>query len=222
MKMIEAIIQPSKLEAVKEALSEVEVVCRMAHASIPESKIDWLGYIQDYSLIRDDIAEVIDGFQDYNKKLLEPSGFYLPNGARIGKFKTKGGKAQFSVNKLPEWKLDEDELIMMTVRSHDQFNTTIYGMDDRYRGIYNGRRVIFMNEEDIATRGLKAQQIVDLTSTYDGEVRKAEHFKVIPYAIPQGSCATYYPETNVLVPVQCYAHTAKTPISKSIRIRIHS
>ncbi|NNC82972.1 MAG: hypothetical protein HKN79_05295, partial [Flavobacteriales bacterium] len=105
--------------------------------------------------------------------------------------------------------------------SHDQFNTTIYGLDDRYRGVYNGRRVIFMHPEDMEARGLTEKDIVDITSTYDGQVRKAEHFKVIPYEIPRSCCATYYPETNVLVPIQCYAHTAKTPISKSIRVRVH-
>ncbi|NNC84043.1 MAG: FdhF/YdeP family oxidoreductase, partial [Flavobacteriales bacterium] len=186
----------------EQLLSEVEVICRMAHATLGDrSQVQWMDYVSDYSLIRDDIAEVVDGFTDYNRKLLEPSGFYLPNGARIGQFKTESGKAQFSLNKLPEWTLAEDELMMMTIRSHDQFNTTIYGLDDRYRGVYNGRRVIFMHPKDMEARGLTEKDIVDITSTYDGQLRKTEHFKVIPYEIPRSCCATYYPETNVLVPI---------------------
>jgi molybdopterin-dependent oxidoreductase alpha subunit len=202
-------------------LSEIEVVCRMAHHTLGDkSTVKWMDYVQDYSLIRDDIAEVVDGFEDYNRKLMEPSGFYLPNGARIGDFKTATGKARFSINKLPEWTLADDELMMMTMRSHDQFNTTIYGLDDRYRGVFNGRRVIFMNRADMKARGLESESLVNITSTYDGATREAFKFKVIPYDIPPRCCATYYPETNVLVPIQCYAHTAKTPISKSIKVRV--
>ena len=205
----------------KTLLSEVAVVCGIAHATLKNrSKIDWLAYRDNYSLVRDDIQDVVEGFQDYNKRLRQPSGFYLPNGVRIRKFKTKTGKANFSINKLPKWKLKDLELIMMTIRSHDQFNTTIYGLNDRYRGVFNERRVIFMNREDIQQRGLKEHQVVNLKSKFNGTVRKANKFKIVGYDIPKNCCATYFPETNVLVSLDSYAHTAKTPASKSVIITI--
>ncbi|GAA4945536.1 FdhF/YdeP family oxidoreductase [Algibacter agarivorans] len=204
-------------------LSEVAVVCGVAHATLKErSKINWLEYKDDYKLVRDDIAEVVDGFKDYNKKLKQPAGFYLPNGARNRQFKTKTGKANFSINKLPKWKLKKDELIMMTIRSHDQFNTTIYGLDDRYRGVFNERRIIFMNRDDMKARRLEEQQVVNLKSEYKGFIREANNFKVVGYDIPKNCCATYFPETNVLVPLDSFAHTAKTPASKSVIIRIEA
>lgn len=202
-------------------LSEVAVVCGVANATLKDkSKIQWLQYKDDYNLVRDDIQEVVEGFKDYNTKLKNPSGFYLPNGARIRKFNTKTGKANFSINKLPEWKLKDSELIMMTIRSHDQFNTTIYGLNDRYRGIYNERRIIFMNRDDMKIRGLEEQQVVNLKSEFNGVIRKAHNFKVVGYDIPKNCCATYFPETNVLVPLDSFAHTAKTPTSKSVAITV--
>ncbi|ALJ03794.1 hypothetical protein APS56_00895 [Pseudalgibacter alginicilyticus] len=201
--------------------SEVAVVCNIAYATLKDrTKINWLNYVDDYSLVREDIQEVVEGFQDYNQRLNQPSGFYLPNGARKRKFKTATGKANFSINKLPNWKLKDSELIMMTIRSHDQFNTTIYGLNDRYRGVFNERRIIFMNREDIKERGLQEQQVVNLKSEFNGVVRKANHFKVVGYDIPKNCCATYFPETNVLVSIDSYAHTAKTPASKSIIITV--
>ncbi len=203
-------------------LSEVAVVCGVAHATLQgRTQIDWLGYQEDYSKVRDAIEEVVAGFTNYNTKLEQPSGFYLPNGARVRQFKTKTGKANFTINKLPDWTLHNDELVMMTIRSHDQFNTTIYGLDDRYRGIFNGRRVIFMNADDIKARQLKPEQIVNLKSEFNGVVREAKHFKIVPYPIPKNCCATYFPETNVLVPLDSFAHTAKTPASKSVKITVH-
>ncbi|GGD11757.1 FdhF/YdeP family oxidoreductase [Hyunsoonleella pacifica] len=202
-------------------MSEVAVVCGIAHATLKtRSKINWLDYKDDYNLVRDDIAEVVNGFENYNNKLKQPSGFYLPNGARARKFNTKTGKANFTINKLPQWKLNKGELVMMTIRSHDQFNTTIYGLDDRYRGVFNERRIIFMNKDDMKTRGLQEQDIVNLKSEYNGVVREANSFKVIGYNIPKYCCATYFPEANVLVPLDSFAHTAKTPASKSVRITV--
>jgi molybdopterin-dependent oxidoreductase alpha subunit len=202
-------------------LSEVAVVCGVAKATLQErSKIDWLAYRDDYSKVRDDIAEVVVGFKDYNTKLQQPSGFYLPNGARKRMFKTKTGKANFTINKLPDWRLKAEELVMMTIRSHDQFNTTIYGLDDRYRGVFNGRRVIFMNAADMKMRDLEPYQMVHLKSQFNGVIREAKYFKVIPYPIPKRCCATYFPETNVLVPLDSFAHTAKTPASKSVKITV--
>ena len=205
----------------KNLLSEVAVVCGIANATLKtRSKVNWLQYKDDYNLVRDDIAEVVSGFEDYNNRIKLPSGFYLPNAARKRRFKTQTGKANFSINKLPRWQLEADELIMMTIRSHDQFNTTIYGLDDRYRGVFNERRIVFMNSMDMKERDLLEGQIVDLKSIYKGETRMAKNFKVVQYNIPKSCCATYFPETNVLVPLDCFAHTAKTPASKSIRIKV--
>lgn len=202
-------------------MSEVAVVCGIAHATLKNrTKIKWLDYKDDYNLVRDDIQEVIEGFDDYNNRLKQPSGFYLPNGARERRFKTSTGKAHFTINKLPEWRLKKDELIMMTIRSHDQFNTTIYGLNDRYRGVFNERRIIFMNREDIKIKNLKEQQVVHLQSEFNGVVRRAHNFKVVGYDIPKNCCATYFPETNVLVPIDSFAHTAKTPASKSVVIKV--
>ncbi|MBD0832727.1 FdhF/YdeP family oxidoreductase [Aestuariibaculum sediminum] len=204
-------------------LSEVAVVCGIAHKTLGKSsKINWLQYREDYNLVRNDIEEVVDGFSHYNKRLKEPSGFYLPNGARERQFNTATSKAQFSINQLPTWELKDQELIMMTIRSHDQFNTTIYGLNDRYRGVYNERRIVFMNKDDIKLRGLRAKQVINLKSHYKGVIRQANHFKVVPYDIPKGCCATYFPETNVLVPLDSFAHTAKTPASKSVIVTVHA
>jgi len=205
----------------KELKSEVSVVCNIAYETLKNrTKIDWLSYADDYNLVRDDIAEVINGFDNYNGKLKQPGGFYLPNGARERNFKTTTGKANFSLNKLPGWKLNNNELIMMTIRSHDQFNTTIYGLDDRYRGIFNERRVVLMNREDMIAQNLEEQQIVNLQSVFNGITRTVNNFKVVGYDIPKSCCATYFPEANVLVPIDSFAHTAKTPSSKSIVISI--
>ncbi|WP_406683437.1 FdhF/YdeP family oxidoreductase [Seonamhaeicola sp. MEBiC1930] len=202
-------------------ISEVAVVCGIANATLKgRSKINWLAYKDDYNLVREDIQEVVEGFEAYNTRLKNPSGFYLPNGARERKFITKTGKANFTNNKLPKWTLNEGELVMMTIRSHDQFNTTIYGLDDRYRGIFNERRIILMNLEDMKERNLVSHQVVNLKSVYNGIVREAYKFKVVGYDIPKNCCATYFPETNVLVPLDSFAHTAKTPASKSIIIRV--
>jgi molybdopterin-dependent oxidoreductase alpha subunit len=202
-------------------LSEVAVVCGIANATLKKrSKINWLHYKDDYNLVRDDIAEVVSGFDNYNKRIRNPSGFYLPNGARFRKFNTKTGKANFSINKLPNWQLKDGELMMMTIRSHDQFNTTIYGLDDRYRGVFNERRLVFMNRGDMKSRNLQEHQVVNLKSEYKGVIREANNFKVVGYEIPKNCCATYFPETNVLVPLDSFAHTAKTPASKSVRVTI--
>jgi anaerobic selenocysteine-containing dehydrogenase len=150
----------------------------------------------------------------------EPGGFYLPNAPREGKFNTPSEKAHFSVVYPDRIVLTPGELMMMTVRSHDQFNTTIYGMHDRYRGIYNERRVVFLNEEDMLAQGLQKGDVVDLSSHYNGVVRTADKFVVVPYSIPPGCAATYYPETNVLVPIDSTAAGSNTPVSKGVIIRL--
>ncbi|MBL4746686.1 MAG: FdhF/YdeP family oxidoreductase [Flavobacteriaceae bacterium] len=203
--------------------SEVSIVCQLAKASLKDCfSINWDGYRNDYGLIRDDIQTLIKGFENYNEQLKKPSGFYLPNGARIRHFNTPSKKAVFSINKMSERTLKKGEFMMMTIRSHDQFNTTIYGLDDRYRGVFNERRVVFMNREDMKDRGFIAKQVVQISSEYNGVKRKAVAFKIVPYNIPRNCCATYFPEANVLVPIDSYAHTAKTPSSKSVVVRIEA
>jgi len=211
-------ILPPVSESVK---SEPAIVAGLANATLGKSsKVDWDKMISNYDHVRDAIEKVIPGFEQYNERVREPSGFYLPNGAREGKFNTPSGKAQFTVNKVPERQIAPEEYIMMTIRSHDQYNTTIYGLNDRYRGIYNERRVVLMNRADMTKEGFKTKTVVNLVGTYNGEIRRAEQFLVIPYDIPQGCVATYFPEANVLVPIDSYAKGSKTPSSKWVAIKI--
>src|SRR5262249_39108668 len=163
---------------------------------------------------------VVPGFEDYNQRARQPGGFYLPNPVRNREFNTSDGLAHFTVHPLTEIKLQPDEFLMMTIRSHDQFNTTIYGLDDRYRGIRNGRRVVFMNDEDIRTSGFESGMRVDLLSHYEGQARLARSFTIVPYSIPRRCVATYFPEANVLVPVRYFADKSHTPASKSVVITI--
>ncbi|MDT7689644.1 MAG: hypothetical protein QOE46_2403 [Acidobacteriota bacterium] len=202
-------------------LSETAIVARLAHATLGErSTIYWGRLVEDYDRVRDLIERVIPGFEDYNRRVREPGGFYLPNLAREGVFETSTERANFTIHELPRHDLAPEEFLMMTVRSHDQFNTTIYGLDDRYRGVYNERRVVFLNPEDIAERGLSAGQVVDLVSHFEGEQRVARRFIVVPYSVPRRCAATYFPETNVLVPVRSVADKSNTPASKSVVISL--
>lgn len=205
----------------KELLSEVRIVAELAKATLKSSSINWDEFANDYDNIRDAVEQTIPGFEDYNKRVRQPAGFYLPNGARERKFNTDTGKAKFSTIPLPKHEQAEDEYIMMTIRSHDQYNTTIYGLDDRYRGIYNERRVVMMNEADMKAAGIQHKEVVNLSSEYNGIMRYANKFLAIPYPIPRGNVATYFPETNPLVPIDSFAAKSKTPASKRVRIRIH-
>jgi len=200
--------------------SEVRIVAELANHTLPNSKVNYLWMSENYDRIRDAISRTIPGFEDFNQKVRNPSGFYLPNGAREQKFNTPDGKAQFTINPLPQEKLNEEELVMMTIRSHDQYNTTIYGLDDRYRGIENERRVILMNEEDMSLRNLKTRDLVDITSHFEGETRKVNQFLVIPYPIPIGNCATYFPEANPLIPLNSFADKSHTPTSKFVVVTV--
>ena len=204
----------------KHLLSEVRIVAELAKATLKNSKIDWEGLASNYDNIRAAIEKVIPGFEQYNKKVRKPGGFYLPNGAREGKFNTTSGKAEFTVIDLPKHELAEDEFVMMTIRSHDQYNTTIYGLNDRYRGIYNERRVVMMNEEDMRDKGFKKGDVVNLTSHFNGIERRANQFIVLPYPIPRTNVATYFPEANALVPIDSFARKSMTPASKMVRIKI--
>lgn len=212
-----------KLKPASEFLkSEPEIVAGIAAAYFGKNhSIDWHEMGGNYALIRKKITNVLNGFKDYSNRS-KGTGFYLPNNAREADFtKLPGGKAQFSVCSLPDIQLQQDEFVLMTVRSHDQFNTTIYGMNDRYRGIHGERRVVFMNKEDMAEMGFKPQEVVDLVSTYNGKERRAENFKLVPYGIPSKNLCAYFPETNVLVPIDLYADKSNTPVSKSIVVKIH-
>jgi molybdopterin-dependent oxidoreductase alpha subunit len=203
-------------------LSEPAIVARLAKTTLGErTKVDWDRMVENYDHIRDVIEQVVPGFDNYNDRVKQPGGFYLPNGARNGEFNTAAGKALFTLNEVPQPKVGPDEYIMMTIRSHDQYNTTIYGLDDRYRGIYNERRVVLMNREDMAEESLESGSVVDLTSEFKGEIRIARKFIVVPYDIPRRCVAVYFPEANVLVPIDSYARGSKTPASKSVGVRIH-
>ncbi|MDT4895085.1 MAG: hypothetical protein QOH25_162 [Acidobacteriota bacterium] len=202
-------------------LSEPAIVARLAAETLGErTRVNWLAWGANYDLIRSSIERVIPGFEDYNRRVREPGGFYLPNFARERQFKTASGKANFTVHDLPRHNLRPGQFLMMTMRSHDQFNTTIYGLDDRYRGIYQGRRVVFLNPQDIAEAGLTEGQLVDLTSHFEDEQRTAPRFVVVPYSIPVGCAATYFPEANVLVPIGSVAEKSNTPASKSVVISL--
>ncbi len=203
--------------------NETQIICEMAKVVLGEkSVVNWDQYAQNYDAVRNLIEQFIPGFENYNKRVREPGGFYLPNGPRAGKYYTKifGNKLPFSITRLPQHQLAADDYMMASVRSHDQFNTTIYGQDDRYRGIHNGRRVIFMNENDIAAGGFKAGDKVDLFNYFDGVERVAYLFVIVPYDIPDRCTVTYYPETNVLVPIGSVAEKSNTPTSKMVIIKI--
>ena len=205
-------------------LSEPVIVAQLAIATLGSrtagTKVDWFRYIKNYDAIRDDIERTIPGFEQYNVRVREPGGFYLPNGPREGKFATPDSKAQFNIATPAPIPLAEGELMMMTIRSHDQFNTTIYGLNDRYRGVYNERRVIFLNEEDMQLLGLAPRDIVDIYNDHEDVQRVAHRFMAIPYAIPRSCAATYYPETNVLVPIGSVADKSNTPVSKLVIIKL--
>jgi molybdopterin-dependent oxidoreductase alpha subunit len=218
------IINPSRgvLEPASEQLrSEPAIVAGLARATLgQQSRVDWEGLAADYNRIRDHIEHVIPGFERFNERIARDI-FYLPNAARDErKFNTDIGKAKFIVHPIPRNELAPGHYIMMTIRSHDQFNTHLYGLDDRYRGVFNGRRVIFMNVEDVAAAGLKRGQLVDLTSHFQDEQRVARKFQVVLYNIPRGCTATYFPEGNTLVSINSVAERSNTPMSKFVIITI--
>jgi molybdopterin-dependent oxidoreductase alpha subunit len=219
-----AVVQASRgflPPASDQLLSEPAIVARLAIATLGvRSNIDWQALIVDYDRIRDHIARVVPGFDDYNTRVRQRGGFHLPSAPRQRIFNTPSGRAVFTVHALPHHDLWPDQFLMMTIRSHDQFNTSIYGLDDRYRGVYNGRRVVFLNSADISEAGLTEGDRVDLLSHFEGEERVARRFVVVPYSIPRRCAATYFPETNVLVPLRSVADKSNTPASKSVVISI--
>jgi anaerobic selenocysteine-containing dehydrogenase len=175
---------------------------------------------KDYDTIREKMSETLKGFESVQKDS-KGSGYYLPNNVRELDFsKLEHGKAKFSICKMASHERKPNEFLLMTIRSHDQFNTTIYGLNDRYRGIQNERRVLFMNPKDLEEFGHKTLDIVDLVSNYDSVERRAKKFLVVPYNIPQGNLGAYFPEANMVVPHNHYADKSNTPISKSIIVHL--
>ncbi|MEZ5428074.1 MAG: FdhF/YdeP family oxidoreductase [Pyrinomonadaceae bacterium] len=203
--------------------SEPWIVAEMAKAVLGKrSKVDWDAMAKDYDNIREAISKVVPGAENYNIRVRQDGGFYLPNPPHEGRFPTDIGKAKFTASSLPEVKLAEGQLIMTTIRAHNQFNTTIYETDDRYRGINGTRRVILMNSEDIEERGLATGDVVDIVSHFGDGERRAEKFIVVPYPIPKTCAATYFPETNVLVPHGSTALRSNCPTSKMVIITLEA
>ncbi|HEY3754691.1 MAG TPA: FdhF/YdeP family oxidoreductase [Opitutaceae bacterium] len=208
--------------ASEQLMSEPAIICEIAARTLNgRSKVDWLPLADDYDRIRDLIAKVIPGCDGYNEKVRGPYGFYLPNKPREGNFEnTPTGKANFMVIALPRRRLEPGQMVATTVRSHDQFNTTVYAWNDVYRGIHNERRVLMMNPDDMAERGLAAGDVIDITSHFQGEKRLAERFVVVPYRLHRGDCAGYFPELNVLLPIGSVAEKSNQPAAKSIVISV--
>ena len=181
--------------------------------------MDWDALAGNYGKVRDRIARVIRGFEDFNNRIAKGT-FYLPNPPRERKFVTSTGKAHFAVAPISAHDLGPDQYLLMTIRSHDQFNTTIYGLHDRYRGVHGGRRVLFMNPEDLAARGWSSGQRVDITSHFENEQRVARQFQLVSYSIPRRCVAVYYPEGNVLVPLGSVAAQSNQPAYKSVHVSL--
>ncbi|MGW0160607.1 FdhF/YdeP family oxidoreductase [Mycobacterium sp. NPDC003323] len=202
--------------------SEVSIICQLAQALFgPHHPVPWSSFNADYDTIRDAIADVVPGCADYNRKVRAPDGFQLPHPPRDSReFPTSTGKANFATYPVEWVPVPPGRLVLQTMRSHDQYNTTIYGLDDRYRGVKGGRRVVFVNPADIAAFGLADGDIVDLVSEFDGQERRAEAFRVVPYSTPVGNAAAYYPETNPLVPLDHVAARSNTPVSKAVVVRL--
>lgn len=201
-------------------LSEVAIISRMAKATLAgradAPPIDWASYERDYGLIRDHIAAVVPGFEAFN----EPKGFTLPNPVNSGVYRTATGKAVFTGNHLEWLATPPGHLILQSLRSHDQWNTIPYAMDDRYRGIHHARRIVMVNPADIADLGFEDGDTVDTVSIWtDGIERRAEGFTLVSYPSARGSAAAYYPETNVLVPLDSVADISNTPTSKGVLVR---
>ncbi|WP_305091912.1 FdhF/YdeP family oxidoreductase [Prescottella sp. R16] len=217
-----------RLHPVSEHLrSEIAIVCQLARELLgADHPVPWRRFEADYDLIRDSISRVVPGFEDYNVRVRRPDGFQLPHPPRDSReFPTHTGKANFTVSPLEWVPTPAGRLILQTLRSHDQYNTTVYGLDDRYRGIKNGRKVVFVSAPDIAELGLHDGQIVDIVSewtTADGrlEERRVHGFRVVEYSTPRGNAAAYYPETNPLVPLDHVAAKSNTPVSKAIVVRL--
>jgi molybdopterin-dependent oxidoreductase alpha subunit len=206
-------------------LSEVAIVAGIAAATVGSDRVDWEGLAGNYDRIRDHIAATIPGFEDYNTRLRKPRGFHLRNTASHREWNTPAGKASFLAAPLPAETVHqrarkaENLFALQTFRSHDQYNTTVYGLDDRYRGVYGERQVVFVHPDDLSAMGADAGDRVDVIGEYqDGVERIASDFRLVPYDIPRGSIAGYYPELNVVVPLGSAGEESDTPTSKSVMV----
>ncbi|MBB3259306.1 molybdopterin-dependent oxidoreductase alpha subunit [Paraburkholderia bannensis] len=212
-------------------MSETAIVANIAHATLGDAKVDWLGHAGNYAKIRDAIEQTIEGFDQYNARIQHPGGFHLRVASRERDWKTDTGKANFIVHPVQQdtpiarAKAQHGERLMtlMTTRSHDQYNTTIYALDDRYRGVFGQRRVVFIHPADIAMLGFRNGDWVDMSTVWDdGVERRADHFRLVEYDIPRGCIGAYYPETNPLVPLSSVGDVCNTPTSKSIPVLLHA
>ena len=204
-------------------LSEVAIVCRMAEAVLGDRvSIPWRDFEGDYDLVRARISRVVPGFDDFSARARRPEGFVLPNGPRDSRsFATATGRAMLTVNTLEAVERPAGRLLLQTLRSHDQFNTTIYALNDRYRGIKKGRRVVFVNPDDLAELGLEDGQRVDIVSEWRGaDHGTLSNWRVVAYPTARGCAAAYFPEANVLVPLESVAEGSNTPVSKAVVVRL--
>jgi molybdopterin-dependent oxidoreductase alpha subunit len=203
-------------------LSEVAIVCRLGLALFGgDHPVPWESFSRDYDLVRSRIARVVPGCEDYNRRVREPDGFVMPNPPRDSReFRTATGKANFTVNTVELIEVPPGRLLLQTLRSHDQYNTTIYGLSDRYRGIENARRVVLVHREDIAEAGFSDGDLVDVVSEFAGEERRARAFRLVAFPTPRGCAAAYFPEANALVPLRSVADGSNTPVSKAVVIRL--
>ena len=202
-------------------LSETEIVARLAEVVVGDTgHVRWRWLAEDYDRIRTWIEAVVPGFESYNRRVRQPGGFYLPNAAKTRVWNTPTGRANFSLAPLDAFQVQPDRLLLQTLRSHDQFNTTVYGLNDRYRGISGMRDIVFLNPDDLTEKGIKPGGRIDVTSHWNDGERHLRGFRAIPYEMPRGMAAAYFPEANVLVPVGHVAEGSNTPASKSIEISI--
>jgi anaerobic selenocysteine-containing dehydrogenase len=201
--------------------SEPWIVSQLSKHLFDTSPIEWEHIVSNYDLIRDLMEKSLLGFDNYNERVRQENGFMLPNPPRDSRsFSTPSGLAHFTTHELPNVHLEPGHFIMMTIRSHDQYNTTVYDVHDRYRGISGNRRIILMNALDMAKRGWRNRQIVSITSHFDGETRTADGWQLVAYEIPRNNIATYFPEANVLVPLHSTAKDSNTPTSKWIDVTL--
>jgi molybdopterin-dependent oxidoreductase alpha subunit len=205
-----------------ELKSEIGIVCGIAALVVPDvGEIPWADFAADYSLIRHRIGRVADGYEDFEERLRATGGFLLDHAARDRReFKTSDAKAQFSANDLSWLPTEPGRLLLQTMRSHDQFNTTIYGLQDRYRGIDGTREVVFVNPDDLAELGLKDGQRVDIVSEFAGVERRAAGYRLVSFPTARGCVAAYYPETNVLMSADDVAKGSNTPVAKGLTVRL--
>jgi len=216
--------------ASKNLMSETAIVANIAHATLGSGKVDWLGYARDYARVRDAIEQTVEGFDNYNERIGHPGGFHLRVASRERDWKTVTGRANFVVHRIEadtpirraKQQHGERVMTLMTTRSHDQYNTTIYALDDRYRGVFGQRRVVFINPADLEMLGFQHGDWVDLATVWDdGIERRADSFLLVEYDIPRGCIGSYYPETNPLVPLSSVGDVCNTPTSKSIPVLLH-